>query len=283
LGGSAASAAPAERIEPPEQVQDWLQRDKLNHERETLGFYLSGHPIDAYRDIIDQVCSDRLRPLIAQHGQPPVVGADGKTQWQPRQKVMFAAWVTDVRFFKGDKSAEGKGGRASYKLTFDDQTAQLSTWIDVDAWPRLAPIVKLDNLVFVIAEIGASPAREGRESEPRMYRAEFYTLSDVLRDYPQRISLEWRKPLAEVQALHKALKPHAAPAGVAIVLHYLNGKQACTLDLPPEWKLRLDEASLTVLQQIAGPDCVKVSYRRYMPPATERRFERAYAGGGDDE
>jgi len=283
LGGSSASATPAERIEPPEQVPDWLKREKLNHERETLGFYLSGHPIDAYQDIIQQVCTDRLRALIAQYGQPPPVGADGKTQWQPRQKAMFAAWVTDVRFFKGDKNADGKSGRASYKLTFDDQTAQLSTWVDVDAWPRLAHIVKLDSLVFVIAEIGASPAREGRESEPRMYRPEFFSLSDVLREHPQRISLEWRKPLAEVQALHKALKPHADAAGVPVVLHYLNGKQSCTLDLPPEWKLRLDEACLTALQQIAGPDCVKVTYRRYAPPVTERRFERAFAGGGDDE
>ncbi|PPE72265.1 DNA polymerase III subunit alpha [Solimonas fluminis] len=283
LGGGSSSGTIEEKVEP-ELAQDWLKREKLAHERDTLGFYLSGHPIDAYRDIIEQVCTDRMRPLIEQHARPPVVGADGKVQFQPRQKVMFAAWVVDIRFFKGDKSADGKSGRASYKLTFDDQTAQLSTWIDVDAWPRLQPVVKPDSLVFVIAEIGASPPREGRESEPRMYRPEFFALADVLKDYPQKLALEWCKPVADVQAMHKALKPYQK-GNVGMVVHYRNGRQACVLDLAPEWKLRLDENCLTAVQQIAGPDCVKVTYKRYVPPVTERRFDRAFSGGGggDDE
>jgi len=285
LGGSGASGGPRieEKIEP-ESVADWLPRERLEHERDTLGYYLSGHPIEAYADIIDQVCSGRLGELIAQHAQPPIVGPDGKTQWQPRPKAMFAAWVTEVRFFKGDKNAEGKGGRASYKITLDDQTGRLSTWIDADRWPRLQALVKPDSLVFVIAEIGASPPRDGRESEPRMYNPEFYALSDVLRDYAQRIALDWRRPLPEVQGLHKTLKPYRSAEGAPVVLHYLNGRLRCTLDLAADWKLRLDESSLLALQQIGGADCVKVAYKRYVPPVSERRFERAaFAGGGDDE
>src|SRR3546814_1123320 len=89
---------------------------------------------------------------------------------------MFAAWVADVRFFKGD----GRGG-ASYKLTLDDRSAQLATWIDADKWAKYASFVKADQLVFASAEIGLSPAREGREAEPRLYAPEFYSLDDVLR------------------------------------------------------------------------------------------------------
>jgi len=200
---------------------------------------------------------------------------------------MFAAWVTDIRFFKGDKSADGKGGMASFKITLDDQTQQLSTWIDADRWPRFQSWVKVDGLVFVIAEIGLSPGREGREAEPRLYGPEFFDLNGVLRDYGQRVTLEWRKPAADVLSLHKAIKPSCGPTGTPVSVHYSNSRERCVLDFGAEWKLRLDEASLTLLQQIAGPDCVKVSYKRYQPPVTERRFERsaAFAGGGgfDDE
>ena len=228
-----------------------------------------------------------MRPLIDQYAQPPVIGADGKTQWQPRQKVMFAAWVTDVRFFKGDKAADGKGGRASYKLTFDDQTAQLSTWIDADTWPQLTPVVKLDHLVFVIAEIGASVPREGRESEPRMYRPEFIDLARIMKDYGQRVTLEWRRPAADVFSLHKAIRSGCSAAGVPVTVNFSNGLERCVLDWGADSKLRLDEANLTLLQQLVGPDCVKVSYKRYVAPVTERRFERntAFAGAGnfDDE
>src|SRR3546814_12897365 len=101
---------------------------------------------------------------------------------------MFAAWVADVRFFKGD----GRGG-ASYKLTLDDRSAQLATWIDADKWAKYASFVKADQLVFASAEIGLSPAREGREAEPRLYAPEFYSLDDVLRDYAVRLSLDWQQ------------------------------------------------------------------------------------------
>ena len=50
-------------------------------------------------------------------------GANGKPVWQPRTKVMFAAWVTDVRFFKGDKNGDARAARASFKVTLDDQTS----------------------------------------------------------------------------------------------------------------------------------------------------------------
>ncbi|HEY9545218.1 MAG TPA: DNA polymerase III subunit alpha, partial [Solimonas sp.] len=126
LGGGSAKAEQqiAADIEP-----DWSQRELLAREREALGFYLSGHPIEAYGEITDQVCSGRLHELIRQHATPQPVAANGKPIWQPRVKVMFAAWVADVRFFKGD----GRGG-ASYKLTLDDRSAQLATWIDADKW-----------------------------------------------------------------------------------------------------------------------------------------------------
>ena len=282
LGSSGPKAE--DRIEPDLEA-DWLPRELLNHERETLGFYLSGHPIEAYREIIGQICSGTMRELVDQHALPPVIGPDGKRVWQPRPKLMFAAWVTDIRFFKGDKSADGKGGMASFKVTLDDQTQQLSTWIDADRWPRFQSWVKVDGLVFVIAEIGLSPGREGREAEPRLYGPEFLDLNGVLRDYVQRITLEWRKPAADVLSLHKAIKPSCGPTGAPVSVHYSNGRERCVLDFGAEWKLRLDEASLTLLQQMLGPDCVKVSYKRYVPPVTERRFERnaAFAGGGFDD
>src|SRR3546814_11271725 len=76
---------------------DWSQRELLAREREALGFYLSGHPIEAYGEITDQVCSGRLHELIRQHATPQPVAANGKPIWQPRVKVMFAAWVADVQ------------------------------------------------------------------------------------------------------------------------------------------------------------------------------------------
>lgn len=282
LGSSTQKTA---QVIEPDLEPEWSQRDKLNRERETLGHYFSGHPIESYSDLISQVCSGRLRDLIAQHAQPvPVIKtAEGKPVWQQRQKVMFAAWVTDIRFFKGDKAAEGKGGRASFKVTLDDQTAQLSTWVDADKWTRYQAFVRADTLVFAIAEIGLSPAKEGREPEPRLYNPEFIALDTVMNDYAARITLEWRRAPQDVALLQKVLAPHRAPRGAPVTLNYLNGKAGAVIELPADWRIKIDDASLSALNKLLGADFVKVAYKRYAAPVVERRFERSFAAGFDDE
>ena len=271
-GGTKAEQQIAPDIEP-----DWSQRELLARERDTLGFYLSGHPIEAYGEITSQVCSGRLHELIRQHATPPPVAANGKPVWQPRVKLMFAAWVADVRFFKGD----GRGS-ASYKLTLDDRSAQLSTWIDADKWAKYAPFVKPDQLVFVVAEIGLSPAREGRDAEPRLYAPEFYSLDDVLRDYAVRLDLDWRRPATDVIALRKrVLAQRGGQTTVGIA--YRGAKAACELEFGADWKLRLDDATLLGLQQWLGADCVKVQYKRFHAPIPQRKFATAGGGAYDDE
>ncbi|HEX4896081.1 MAG TPA: DNA polymerase III subunit alpha, partial [Solimonas sp.] len=286
LGGG-PGPQPEQKIEA-ERETEWPRRELLNRERETLGFYLSGHPIESYRELVDQVCSGRLRELLASHATPaPAPSSGGKPAWQPRTKAMFAAWVIDVRFFKGDKAAEGKSARASFKVTLDDQTAQIATWIDAEPWQKFQSFVKPDSLVFVIAEIGLSPAREGREAEPRLYAPEFLSLDQILRDYAARLSVDWKRGAPEVLALRKQVQPWRDPQGVSLTVNYSAPRAACVLDLPGEWRLRLDDARLLALQQSLGADCVKVQYKRYQPPASERRFSSAPSGaaaaGYDDE
>lgn len=267
------------------EVDDFNERQRLEKERETLGFYLSGHPIDAYRNLVDKVCSGRLRELLDAQGAPPTPGPDGKTAWQPRTRVMFAAWVTDLRFFKGDVSADGRGGRASYKVTLDDQGAQISVWVDAERWPAYQHRVKVDKLVFTVAEIGHSPAREGRESEPRLYNPEFFTLDQVYADHAQRLTLRWRRAAGEVVALRRVLSDARDPAGVPLSVEVDLPVGTATLDLPREWHLRLTDALMQSLVSWLGEDAVEISYRAYVAPVVEGRRQRnaSFVAADDEE
>ena len=44
---------------------DWSLGERLQHEIETLGFYLSGHPMETSKELIDQVTSGKLGELLA--------------------------------------------------------------------------------------------------------------------------------------------------------------------------------------------------------------------------
>jgi len=280
-GGSRSEPACVEA----DLVPEWSLREKLAREKETLGFYQSGHPLDAYRELTESICSGRMVDLVrnvASAGPSPV-GADGKPQWQPRSKLMFAAWVKDVRFFKGDAAAEGRNARASYKITVEDSGAELSCWIDADAFARFQPYVKTDALVFLVAEIGMSPARDNREAEPRLYAPEFLSLDQLYREYGQRVTLDWRRPIADVLALRRLMTPRRMPDGVGLHVQFRNSSASCLLELAGEWRVRLDDGFVLALEQLLGKDCVKVSYRKYVAPVTERRFSAPGGGGFYDE
>jgi DNA polymerase-3 subunit alpha len=267
-----------------QSIAELPQRQRLELERQTLGYYASGHPIEAYAGVIDAVCSGRLAELIALYAQPaPIVGGDGRPAWQPRAKVLFGAWVTELRFFKGRSDAEGRAGRASYKLTLDDQGTQIACWIDIEPYQRCQDLLKPDRLVFVAAELGLSPGRDGRESEPRLYAPEFLGLDTIYRQHLLRLSLHWRRPAADVGPLRRLLEPLRQDDGASLCIHLHGAGGSAVLDLDPQWRIRLDEAALAGLQQFLGPDCVELEFRRYQAPVSERRSARSFVPSYDDE
>jgi DNA polymerase III subunit alpha len=54
LGGGGSKAAPAPAAAAA-RVPEWPQEEMLAHEREVLGFYLSGHPLEQYREVARRV------------------------------------------------------------------------------------------------------------------------------------------------------------------------------------------------------------------------------------
>src|SRR3546814_6100905 len=85
FGGFAEPASPA-RIELPEAAE-WPLAQKLAGERDTLGHYLSGHPLDPYRDELAALVGSDLGQLDAlwAAGQNNGAPKDGSS-WRPEDR-----------------------------------------------------------------------------------------------------------------------------------------------------------------------------------------------------
>ena len=93
FGGGAsiddASVAPAT---PLPDVPDWDERTRLTHEKATLGFYVSGHPLESLSELLDDFASHRtaaLRDLAA--GTEVSVGGI-VTEFRKRKSKKGAWW-----------------------------------------------------------------------------------------------------------------------------------------------------------------------------------------------
>ena len=66
-------------------AEQWSTIDKLNKERDLVGIYISGHPLDDYRIILNNMCNTRCNEL------------DDKTELLKKGNVTLGGIVTGVR------------------------------------------------------------------------------------------------------------------------------------------------------------------------------------------
>jgi DNA polymerase-3 subunit alpha len=99
LFGDGAALRRNPEIERYPDIPEWSQAERLTHEKATLGFFLSGHPLDAYQNIIQShaTCDSRT---LAERAQAPGAGEV--------KEVAIAGLVSGLRTLrtrKGDAMA----------------------------------------------------------------------------------------------------------------------------------------------------------------------------------
>jgi DNA polymerase-3 subunit alpha len=219
-----------------EQEAEWPEAERLRLEKETLGLYLSGHPIEAYRPLLQQICQGSIKSLIEGRSTTALIGG----------------WVVDLRRF-------GK----RLLVILDDRTAQITCILNEEFLSSRAPPRK-DTLLFVQGRISPDDFSGGW----RVFPNEMYDLEQVQARYAERVLLKWpaSKPL-DVAALTACLTPVRKPDGCPVSLRYMNGKAQATMDLGGDWRIRVQESGLEPLKRLLGEESVRVVYRRPAAPA----------------
>jgi len=127
MGGfddSAASEGPARSAAPTlPNVPPWSESDRLQREKELLGFYISGHPLEPYRT----ECELFATHTVAQLGQ-----------WTP-EPVTIGVVVTAIR-----KQLSKRTGNEFARLTVEDFSGSSEVLVFPEAWGVLAERIRPD-------------------------------------------------------------------------------------------------------------------------------------------
>jgi len=127
-----------DRIAPAlPSVDDWSTSEKLAREKSTLGFYVSGHPLDKYRDILDWFTTFRAADLHA--------AADGR-------EVTVGGIIAAVR------SMVDKKGNLMAFATLEDFTGSVELILFSDCYEKCREVARVDQMVLVTGRVST---REG--------------------------------------------------------------------------------------------------------------------------
>ncbi|WP_226470049.1 DNA polymerase III subunit alpha [Luteimonas panaciterrae] len=139
LFGGFAEPASSSRIELPE-TEEWPLAQKLNGERDTLGHYLSGHPIDPYRDELTLLVGTDLGQLDAvwERGQQGGRSQEGRS-WRQETTAIVAGMVIGMR----------KRGDSQAFVQLEDGRGRIECAFFAEAYFEFAQLLTRDRILIV--------------------------------------------------------------------------------------------------------------------------------------
>ncbi len=170
LFGEASDVQIPEPQVPP--CEEWSTMEKLAREREVVGIYISGHPLDDFRYEIGNFCNVRLDDLK-------------RLDMYVNKVVTFAGIVTSVQFRVGKNNKEW----GSFVLEGFDEAHEFRMF-DED-FLKFRHFLAVNRFLFFRVSIreGWVNKETGKRSEPRMQYQDVRQLGDVMSQLVKKLTL----------------------------------------------------------------------------------------------
>ncbi len=203
LFGDASDVQIAEPLVPP--CEEWGTMEKLAREKEVVGIYISGHPLDDFKVEMSTFCNGSLAHF---RNLPDYVN----------REICFGGVVTDVQH---RVSKQGKGWAT---FTIEDYTDSFEFRIFGEEYLKFRHFFVKNSFVYVKAFIREGwPNKEtGAKGEPRLQFNSFQLLHDVMETYAKKLSIQLDiKDLQEkrIQALNDLLRMHEGNHALNFVIY----------------------------------------------------------------
>ncbi len=184
-------------------VPDMTEKLRLKGEKDTLGLYMTGHPIDMYEKELSTLVSGKLLSLRPE-------------KWK---KVWVAGLVMELR------NKTTRNGQRMGFATLDDKTARLDIVMRPAVYEAIKDTVKVDTVVLIYGEVAEDTFNGGIKLDAE----QIVTLAEARVEKARAIKLSVTQATVtpkKIGALKELLESYRADIGLPIVIDYTND-QAC--------------------------------------------------------
>ena len=115
------------------EAPEWSVLDKLNKEKEFVGIYISAHPLDEYRVILEHVCNVHMAQL------------ENRTALLNKEMILGGV-VTEVR------ESRTKNGKPCGFVRIEDFSGSSQIALFGEPWLKWSNMLKMDNYLFIKAQ-----------------------------------------------------------------------------------------------------------------------------------
>jgi DNA polymerase-3 subunit alpha len=171
LFGESSDVQIAEPVVPP--CEDWSTMEKLAKEKEVVGIYISGHPLDDFRFEMKYFCNSNLEALK-------------NLEQNVGKSLTFAGIINNVQH---RVSQNGKGW-AMFTLEGFDESFEFR--IFNEEYLKFRHFLIQNNFTFfkILVKEGWVNRETGKKSDPRIQFTEAKQLQDVLTNFSKKIIID---------------------------------------------------------------------------------------------
>ncbi len=168
LFGDTSDVQIAEPIVPP--CEDWSTMEKLAKEKEVVGIYISGHPLDDYKFEMQYFCNNKLDSLKS---LDQFIG----------KNLSFGGIVTNVQH----RTAKNGKGWATFVLEGYDESHEFR--IFNEEYLKFRHFLVQNHFVFIKVNIkdGWVNRETGKKSDPQVQFLQVQSLQDILTSFAKKL------------------------------------------------------------------------------------------------
>jgi len=171
LFGDASEVQIPEPTVPP--CEEWGTMEKLRREKEVVGIYISGHPLDDFKSEINAFCNASLSHL---NDLENIIN----------REISFAGVITDVQH----RTAKNGKGWASF--TMEDYADTFEFRIFGEEYLKYRHFLMINSFVFMklLVREGWINRDTGKKGDPRMQFNSFMLLQEVMENYAKKLTIK---------------------------------------------------------------------------------------------
>jgi len=227
FGSFSESSAP--HITEHRNVRPWTRLQELQAERDTLGLYLTGHPVELQADDIARFTTCTLTAISK------LMPAES-TRSRSGTPMVLAGLIKGVR---------RRGNRGGFVM-LEDHTGRIEASLFDDNWTLYSDLLTKDSIIVIEGRV----SKDNFSGGYRMNVQKVMTLSDAKSRFATGIQISLRGPAEHIcSSLQSTFIPYL-DGSAQVWLNYSNARARVRMELGEEWKVKVCEELVAALGEL---------------------------------
>ena len=241
------------------RVPEWPQSELLQHEKELLGFYITGHPLTPYASLLEKYT---------------LVNSKTASALSPRTMTRIGGIISGVQ-----QGMSKKSGKPYAMVTLEDLEGSFTMLCMNDNFDKFRHLLESKNALLIVGEVNND------EDRPKIFPTEVMQLEDAPRKYTKQVHLGLNAVHLSEEKLREIfsfVEKHPGKCPLFLRIRQPGG-QIIFIETHDKYFVAPSREFQKTADDMLGEGTYYASVDTSVPERQKRAWERKPSNGSDDD